>query len=177
MLLTKFQSQNRMTKARWEVNISKSINLPQSLPESETMGALLKLFDSILLVSFLVHALAPPLIGAQLLLPRALFPDLLIDFRNHYITQSGDYLMAEAPHFFIGLLWLELLLQWPLTLLNLYAISTAKSWLHTTCLIYGVSLFSAMVFYFSAQIISLLFKPSLLLFFFIDFLILLWRWK
>ncbi|XP_038876784.1 sigma intracellular receptor 2-like [Benincasa hispida] len=108
------------------------------------MGALLKLFDSILFVSFLVHALAPPLIGAQLLLPQTLFPDLLIHFKNLYITQSGDYLMAEAPPFFIGLLWLELLLQWPLTLLNLYAISAAKPWLHTTCLIYGVSLFSAM---------------------------------
>ncbi|KAA0044755.1 transmembrane protein 97-like [Cucumis melo var. makuwa] len=108
------------------------------------MGSALKLFNSVLFVFFLVHALAPPLIGAQLLLPQTLFPDILIHFKNQYITHSGDYLMAEPPPFFIGLLWLELLLQWPLTLLNLYAISTAKSWLHTTCLIYGVSLFSAM---------------------------------
>ncbi|XP_022929300.1 sigma intracellular receptor 2-like [Cucurbita moschata] len=109
------------------------------------MGVLLKLFDSVLFVFLFVHAMAPPLIGAQLLLPGALFPDVLVDFKELYVRLSGDYLMAEAPPFFVGLLWLELLLQWPLTVFNLYAIWAAKSWLHTTCLIYGVSLFSAMV--------------------------------
>ena len=122
-------------------------------PAEKKMGVLLKLFDSVLFVSFFVHAMAPPLIGAQLLLPGALFPDVLIDFKEMYIRLSGDYLMAETPPFFVGLLWLELLLQWPLTVFNLYAIWAAKSWLHTTCLIYGVSLFSAMVFYFSPKII------------------------
>ena len=118
------------------------------------MGAVLKLFDSVLFVFFLVHALAPPLISAQLLLPQTLFPNIFIHLKNKYITHSGDYLMADLPPFFVGLLWLELLLQWPLTLLNLYAIPTSKSWLHTTCLIYGVSLFSAMVSYFSLSLFS-----------------------
>ncbi|XP_022135606.1 transmembrane protein 97-like [Momordica charantia] len=108
------------------------------------MGALLKLVDAILFLFFIVLALAPPLIDFQLLLPRTLFPNFVVDLKSWYIRQSGDYLMSEPPHFFAGLVCFELLFQWPVTLLNLYAFLAAKPWFNTTCLIYGVSVLASM---------------------------------
>ncbi|KAF5746060.1 hypothetical protein HS088_TW06G00225 [Tripterygium wilfordii] len=108
------------------------------------MFALVKLLDIVLFPLFLTIALAAPLIDAQTCLPRDLFPDHLINLKQWYTREFGDYLFIEKPNFFIGLIWLELLFQWPLTLLNLYGILGAKSWLPTTCLIYGNSSFTSM---------------------------------
>ncbi|KAG6572300.1 Sigma intracellular receptor 2, partial [Cucurbita argyrosperma subsp. sororia] len=108
------------------------------------MGALLKLVDALLFLAFLLLALVSPLIDFQVIFPRTLFPHFLIDLKTWYIRQSGDYIMADSPHFVVGLVWLELLFQWPLLLLNLYALLAAKTWYNTTCLIYGVSLVASM---------------------------------
>ena len=109
------------------------------------MGALLKLIDAVLFVFFMVIALAAPLIDAQTCLPLSLFPDLLLDLKNWYAREYGDYLVAEKPDFFVGIVWLELFFQWPLSLLNLYAILAQKPWFNTTCLIYGASCLTSMV--------------------------------
>ncbi|KAF3966627.1 hypothetical protein CMV_009282 [Castanea mollissima] len=109
------------------------------------MGALLKLIDAVLFVFFMVIALAAPLIDAQTCLPLSLFPDLLLDLKNWYAREYGDYLIAEKPDFFVGIVWLELFFQWPLALLNLYAILARKPWFNTTCLIYGASCLTSMV--------------------------------
>lgn len=109
------------------------------------MGALLKLIDAVLFVFFMVIALAAPLIDAQTCLPLSLFPDLLLDLKNWYAREYGDYLVAEKPDFFVGIVWLELFFQWPLALLNLYAILAQKPWFNTTCLIYGASCLTSMV--------------------------------
>ena len=109
------------------------------------MGALLKLIDAVLFVFFMVIALAAPLIDAQTCLPLSLFPDLLVDLKNWYAREYGDYLVAEKPDFFVGIVWLELFFQWPLALLNLYAILAQKPWFNTTCLIYGASCLTSMV--------------------------------
>ncbi|KAB5541448.1 hypothetical protein DKX38_014422 [Salix brachista] len=105
----------------------------------------LKLIDFILFVFFMVIAVAAPLIDAQTCLPLAFFPDFLINLKRWYGHHYGDYLIIEKPHFFVGLVWLELLFQWPLSLLNLYAILASKSWFNTTCLIYGASVLTSMV--------------------------------
>ncbi|KAL6140120.1 hypothetical protein ACLB2K_058421 [Fragaria x ananassa] len=109
------------------------------------MSALLKLVDAVLFAFFIVIAVAAPLIDAQTCLSESLFPSVLVELKNWYAREYGDYLFTEKPHFIVGLVWLELLFQWPLALANLYGILASKSWFNTTCLIYGVSVFTSMV--------------------------------
>ncbi|KAM6572676.1 hypothetical protein CsatA_016756 [Cannabis sativa] len=116
------------------------------------MGVLVKVTDAILFVFFVIIALAAPLIDAQTCLPTSLIPDFLVELTSWYSREFGDYLVAERPHFFVGLLWLEFLFQWPLALINLYGILSAKSWFNTTCLIYGVSASTALAAILSEMI-------------------------
>lgn len=108
-------------------------------------GCVLKLVDAVLFLFFLLIAVVAPLIDAQTCLPLSYFPDILVQLKEQYTNDYGDYLVAEKPHFFVGLVWLELLFQWPLALLSLYAMLTSKPWFNTTCLIYGVSVTTSMV--------------------------------
>ncbi|XP_058734873.1 uncharacterized protein LOC131606748 [Vicia villosa] len=109
------------------------------------MGFVLKLVDAILFLFFLLIAIAAPLIDAQTCLPLSYFPDFLVNVKTWYTNEYGDYLVADKPHFFVGLVWLELLFQWPLSIINIYGILSSKPWFNTTCLIYGVSLSTSMV--------------------------------
>jgi len=113
------------------------------------MGILLKLVDFTLFLFFLLITIVAPLIDAQTCLPLSYFPEILVNVKTWYTNEYGDYLVADKPHFFVGLVWLELLFQWPLAVLNVYAILSSKGWFNTTCLIYGVSLSTSMVFPFS----------------------------
>ncbi|PON68742.1 Transmembrane protein [Parasponia andersonii] len=118
------------------------------------MGALVKLVDAILFLFLTVIAIAAPLIDSQTVLPTSLFPDVLVDLKNWYAHHYDDYLFTEKPHFFAGIVWLQLLFQWPLALLNLYAILGSKSWFNTTSLIYGVSVLTSTVAILSEMISS-----------------------
>lgn len=122
---------------------------------NQQMGVVLKLVDAILFLFFLLIAVVAPLIDAQTCLPLSYFPEFLVQLKEHYTQDYGDYLLAEKPHFFVGLVWLELLFQWPLALLNLYAILTSKPWFNTTCLMYGVSTSTSMVSLLSFSFLSL----------------------
>ncbi|WMV39039.1 hypothetical protein MTR67_032424 [Solanum verrucosum] len=109
------------------------------------MGAFVKLLDLLLFVYFLLIAIVAPLFDGQVALPKHIFPPVLVDLKSWYTQQYGDYLVSEKPHFFVGLIWLELLFAWPLSVLSLYAIAAGKSWIKTTSLMYGVSTLTAMV--------------------------------
>ncbi|XP_057792598.1 uncharacterized protein LOC131009316 [Salvia miltiorrhiza] len=109
------------------------------------MGAICNLVDVVLFVFFLIIAAAVPLLDAQTCLPQHLFPPSLLELKSWYTQNYGDYLVAEKPHFFVGLIWLELVFQWPLALASLYGIVAGKPWLSTTCLIYGASTLTSMV--------------------------------
>ncbi|KAK6784978.1 hypothetical protein AABB24_033077 [Solanum stoloniferum] len=109
------------------------------------MGAFVKLLDLLLFVYFLLIAIVAPLFDGQVALPKHIFPPVLVDLKTWYTQQYGDYLVSEKPHFFVGLIWLELLFAWPLSVLSLYAIAAGKSWIKTTSLMYGVSTLTAMV--------------------------------
>lgn len=111
------------------------------------MGCCIKLIDAILFLYFLVITLAAPLIDAQTCLSLNYFPEAIVKLRVWYSDEYGDYLMKEKPHFVVGLVWLELLFQWPMALANLYAILAARPWFETTSLIYGVSASASMVFH------------------------------
>lgn len=67
------------------------------------MGALLKLVDAVLFVFFVVIAVAAPLIDAQTCLPESLFPSVLVELKNWYAREYGDYLMTQKPHFIVGI--------------------------------------------------------------------------
>lgn len=109
------------------------------------MGVFVKLLDLLLFVYFFFIAIAAPLFDGQVALPKHMFPPVLVDLKSWYTQEYGDYLVSEKPHFFVGLIWLELLFAWPLCVISLYAIAAGKSWLNTTCLLYGVSTLTAMV--------------------------------
>lgn len=109
------------------------------------MGALIKLVDVLLFIFFLVIAIVAPLIDSQLILPLEFYPKALVDLSNWYKQEYNDYLSAEKPHFYVGLVGVQLFFQWPLAVINLYGIAAGKSWLHTTCLMYGASTFTGMV--------------------------------
>ncbi|KAG5545534.1 hypothetical protein RHGRI_017888 [Rhododendron griersonianum] len=109
------------------------------------MGVFLNLIDALLFFFFTIIAICAPLIDSQACLPAHLYPKVIVDLTTWYSHEFGDYLMVEKPNFFVGLVWLELLFAWPLSLLNLYAILRGRSWFRTTCLVYGVSTFTSMV--------------------------------
>ncbi|KAL6136878.1 hypothetical protein ACLB2K_062173 [Fragaria x ananassa] len=79
------------------------------------MGAFLMLIDAILLFFFLLMATAP-IVDAQLVLPLSLFPEWMVEYKNWYVGGFNDYCYVEKPHFFIGLILVELVFQWPLAL-------------------------------------------------------------
>ncbi|KAL6535886.1 hypothetical protein OROHE_012730 [Orobanche hederae] len=109
------------------------------------MGALRKLVDAALFIFFLFIAIVAPLIDGQTCLPQHLFPPFLLELKNWYAQEYGDYLVAQKPHFFVGIVWVELIFQWPLAVACVYGIAAGKSWLSTTCLIYGASTLTSMV--------------------------------
>ncbi|XP_071700653.1 uncharacterized protein [Rutidosis leptorrhynchoides] len=97
------------------------------------MWTLIKLFDAILLIYFIVIAFAVPLLDAQTILPSSIFPEILISFKNWFTYDFDNYLLSEKPRFFIGIAWLELLFAWPLSIASIYAILAGKnSWLTIT---------------------------------------------
>ncbi|KAI3855753.1 hypothetical protein MKX03_033433 [Papaver bracteatum] len=104
-----------------------------------------KLTNGLLFIYFLFISIVAPLFDGQTILPIEFFPKVLIDLKSSYAQENNDYLVSDKPHFFVGLVWVELLLQWPLCIANLYGIVNKKSWVKKTCLIYGVSTATGMV--------------------------------
>ncbi|RZC65612.1 hypothetical protein C5167_009304 [Papaver somniferum] len=112
------------------------------------------LMNGLLLIYFLFMVIVTPLFDCQSCLPSSLFPDVLVDLNTWYANEHGDYLSIEKPHFFVGLIWLELIVMWPLCIANFYGIFASKSWVKKTCLIYGVSTATSMVAILSEMIRS-----------------------
>ncbi|CAA7049555.1 unnamed protein product [Microthlaspi erraticum] len=108
------------------------------------MGAFCKVIDAVLFTYYAIMAVAVPLIDAQTTLPGALYPAFLVDLNRWYSAEFGDYLLAEKPHFFAGIVWHEILFIWPLSVANLYAILAGRSWLSTTSMVYGASVVTSM---------------------------------
>ncbi|CAL5394269.1 unnamed protein product [Camellia sinensis] len=117
------------------------------------MGVLIKLIDAVLFFFFLVLILGAPAFDAQVCFPSKFFPNFLVDLNLWFTSKYGDYLLIEKPSFFVGLMWLELLFQWPLAIANLYAILVrGKPSFNSTCLVYGV--FTRMVAVLAELILS-----------------------
>ncbi|GJW22467.1 sigma intracellular receptor 2-like protein [Tanacetum coccineum] len=108
------------------------------------MGALLKVIDAIIFFFFLIIAIGAPLLDSQTILPTSIYPDILVQLKTWYTHEYDDYLFVEKPHFFLGIVWLQLVFAWPLAVASLYGIVSGKSWLGTTCLMYGVTTLTSM---------------------------------
>ncbi|MCL7024182.1 hypothetical protein MKW94_007275 [Papaver nudicaule] len=98
-----------------------------------------KLTNGLLFIYFLFSSFVVPLLDGQAILPIEFFPKFLVESKSNYAKENNDYLVSEKPHFFVGLIWVDILLLWPLCIANLYGIVRRKSWVKQTCLIYGVS--------------------------------------
>ena len=109
------------------------------------MGALCKVVDVILLLTFLTISVVAPFLDAQTYLPQSIFPNVLIRLYKWYTIENQDYLLVDKPHFFTALMKLELVFQWPLALITIYGLLTSKPWFNTTCLIFGASVITSMV--------------------------------
>ncbi|XVF85653.1 hypothetical protein PTKIN_Ptkin17bG0133900 [Pterospermum kingtungense] len=108
------------------------------------MGALCKVVDSILLLMFLIISVVAPLFDSQTCLPETIYPDVLVRLNKWYAGEFQDHLLVKKPHFFVALVWLELVFQWPLALLNVYGMLSSKPWFNTTCLAFGASIITYM---------------------------------
>ncbi|KAI3881483.1 hypothetical protein MKW92_004369 [Papaver armeniacum] len=100
----------------------------------------------------MIISIVAPLFDGQTILPIEFFPKVLVDLKSSYAQENNDYLVSDKPHFFVGLVWVELLLQWPLCIANLFGIVNKKSWVKKTCLIYGISTLIGMVFSYPKSI-------------------------
>ncbi|KAF0907790.1 hypothetical protein E2562_020864 [Oryza meyeriana var. granulata] len=108
------------------------------------MGFFSAAADAAVVLFSLTVAVAAPLIDAQSVLPRHLFPAPLVSLKRWYALEFGDYLMAHPPGFLRGLVWLELAFLWPLAVATLYGVLARRRWVATTSLISGVSTLTSM---------------------------------
>ncbi|MCL7048369.1 hypothetical protein MKW94_030628 [Papaver nudicaule] len=92
------------------------------------------LTNGLLFIYFLFITIVAPLFDGQTILPIEFFPKLLIDLKSNYAQENNDYLISEKPHFFVGLVWVELLLQWPLCM--------AKNCYQPSIFIFFIEIFS-----------------------------------
>jgi len=104
-----------------------------------------KSVDMLLLAFFSLVTIATILIDSQSILPACLFPDALRHLADWYATEYGDYLVKNKPPFFVGCVVVEILVQCPLAIANVYGIIKGKRWFQTTCLIYGVCTATTMI--------------------------------
>ncbi|KAM0924654.1 hypothetical protein ACQ4PT_004613 [Festuca glaucescens] len=103
------------------------------------MGVVSAVADAVVVLFSLTIMLSFPLLGAQSVLPRSLYPAPLQDFKRWYADEFGDYLLAQPPAFLRGLFWLELAFLWPLAVATLYGVLARRCWAATTSLMAGVS--------------------------------------
>ncbi|XP_047335944.1 sigma intracellular receptor 2-like [Impatiens glandulifera] len=109
------------------------------------MGCGKKVVDAVLFFFLVTLAVITPIFDAESVLPKEVLPKFLVDLKLTYGREFGDYLVLEKPAFFVGLTWFDILVVWPLSLLNLFAILASKSWFSKTSLIQGVAVFTSMI--------------------------------
>ncbi|CAI5946005.1 unnamed protein product [Closterium sp. NIES-64] len=83
-------------------------------------------FDAFFVLFFAVHVLTAVLIDAQMLLPRALFPEALRRAVTWHVETSGDFLVGSPQPWFLSLVISQFLLHVPFFLVAIYAFCTGR---------------------------------------------------
>ncbi|TVU17269.1 hypothetical protein EJB05_33288, partial [Eragrostis curvula] len=92
----------------------------------------------------LTISFSAPLLGAQAVLPRSLYPEPLQAFRRWYAAEFDDYLLGpNPPGFFRGVIWLEFVFLWPIAVATFYGVLTRRPWVASTSLMAGVNTLTA----------------------------------
>ncbi|KAE8657389.1 hypothetical protein F3Y22_tig00116995pilonHSYRG00020 [Hibiscus syriacus] len=102
------------------------------------MGNLGQVVNALLLLEFFSILVIVPLD-----IPESILPYHLNPLYRFYTTISRDYLVLDKPPFFMALMMLELFYLFPLAVLNIYGMLTAKPWFNSTCLLFGASLITS----------------------------------
>ena len=101
--------------------------------------------DAVVALFSLIMAVAAPLFDSQVVLPLSLYPPPLVDVFRWFIAEFDNYIVADRPPFFRGLIWLDLDFLWPVSVANLYGILVRRRWSATTSLMAGVYMLTYLV--------------------------------
>uniref|UniRef100_A0A453M223 EXPERA domain-containing protein n=1 Tax=Aegilops tauschii subsp. strangulata TaxID=200361 RepID=A0A453M223_AEGTS len=112
---------------------------------AEAMGVVSAVADAVVVLFSLTIAVGVPLIDAQAVLSHDAYPAQLRDLKRWYAAEFDDYLMAQPPAFFRGLLCLELAFLWPLSVATVYGVLARRRWAATTSLMVGVTTLTSLV--------------------------------
>uniref|UniRef100_A0A0E0KGT6 EXPERA domain-containing protein n=1 Tax=Oryza punctata TaxID=4537 RepID=A0A0E0KGT6_ORYPU len=107
------------------------------------MGFVSAAADAVVALLSLTMAVAALLFDSQVVLPRGLYPASLVDIQRWFVAEFGHYLVADPPHFFRGLVWLDLAF-WPVCVANLYGILARRPWAAATSIMAGVYMLTYM---------------------------------
>ncbi|CAI5987847.1 unnamed protein product [Closterium sp. NIES-65] len=94
-------------------------------------------FDAFFVLFFAVHVLTAVLIDAQMLLPRALFPEALRRAVTWHVETSGDFLVGSPQPWFLSLVISQFLLHVPFFLVAIYAFCTGREWIRVPAIAYS----------------------------------------
>ncbi|EER98395.1 hypothetical protein BDA96_02G119100 [Sorghum bicolor] len=94
--------------------------------------------DAVAALFSLIMAVAAPLFDSQVVLPVSLYPAPLVDIFRWFTAEFDNYVVADAPPFLRGLVWLDLAFLWPVSVANLYGILARRRWSAATSLMAGV---------------------------------------
>ncbi|CAI7760985.1 unnamed protein product [Closterium sp. NIES-54] len=94
-------------------------------------------FDIFFVLFFAVHVLTAALIDAQMLLPRALFPEALRRAVTWHVETSGDFLVGSPQPWFLSLVISQFLLHVPFFLVAIYAFCTGGEWIRVPAIAYS----------------------------------------
>lgn len=118
--------------------------------------------DAVAALFSLVMALGAPLFDSQVVLPLSLYPAPLVDVFRWFVAEFDNYIVADRPPFFRGLVWLDLAFLWPVSLANLYGIIARRRWSATTSLMAGVHMLTYLSAMFGEMLGSGRATPKLL---------------
>eukprot|EP00892_Ulva_mutabilis_P006491 jgi/Ulvmu1/4213/UM019_0192.1 len=105
--------------------------------------AILRLFDSLCKFYLIAHVVIGLLFDSQTVLPHSWYPQELLDVVDGYAT-LGDDLVRGAPAWFRSLVWMEILIQMPLSVFLIWTYQCKVPSLRWAALLYSTHVITTM---------------------------------